>query len=39
LFETSAVAVEVAFCVAVLGPEEMFPPAVEAGELPLTAFC
>src|ERR1044072_5492368 len=31
LFETSAVALDDAFCVAVLGPEEMFPPAVEAG--------
>src|SRR5215831_3614426 len=38
LFETSVVAVDVAFWVAVLGPEETFPPAIETGTLALTAF-
>jgi len=38
LFETSVSAVDVASCVAELGPEEMFPPAIETGALPLTAF-
>src|SRR5919206_4721384 len=38
VFETSAVASEVAVCDAVLGPDEMLPPAIEVGELPLTAF-
>jgi hypothetical protein len=30
LFETSVAALDVAFCVAVLGPEEKLPPAIEA---------
>jgi len=38
LFETSVDAVEVAVWSAELGPEEMFPPAIETGALPLTAF-
>src|SRR3954453_3706437 len=38
LFETSAFAEDVAVCVALLGPLEMFPPAIETGALPLTAF-
>src|SRR5689334_1707728 len=38
-FETSVVALDVAFCVAVLGPEETLPPAIETGTLALTAFC
>ena len=38
LFLTSALAVEVAVCVASLGPEVMLPPAIETGALPLTAF-
>ena len=29
---------DVAVCVAELGPEWTFPPAIETGELPLTAF-
>src|SRR4249919_4406064 len=39
LFETFAVALDVAFWVAELGPEEMFPPAIETGAFPFTAFC
>jgi hypothetical protein len=39
LFLTSASAVDVAVCEAVLGPEVMSPPAIETGVLPLTAFC
>ena len=38
LFETSVLALDVAVWVAELGPEAMFPPAVEDGALPLTAF-
>ena len=38
LFETSVVAFDVAVCVALLGPEETFPPAIETGTLAFTAF-
>ena len=38
LFETSVVASDVAVWVAELGPEVMFPPAVETGAFPFTAF-
>ena len=38
LFETSVVAFDVAFCVALLGPEETFPPAIETGTFAFTAF-
>src|SRR4029078_9310581 len=37
-FETSVVAFDVAVCVALLGPEWMFPPAVETGAFAFTAF-
>src|SRR5215210_4192654 len=37
-FETSAFAVDVAVWLAVLGPEETFPPAIATGALPFTAF-
>jgi hypothetical protein len=38
LFETSVVAFDVAVCVALLGPEETFPPAIETGTFAFTAF-
>src|SRR6476646_6108613 len=38
LFETSAAALDVAVCVALLGPEETFPPAIETGTFAFTAF-
>src|SRR6185437_12391485 len=37
-FETSVVAFDVVVCVALLGPEWMFPPAVEDGAFAFTAF-
>src|ERR1044072_3899353 len=38
LFEPSVVAVAGALCVALLGPEETFPPAIETGTFAFTAF-
>src|SRR5207247_2781502 len=38
LLLTSVVALDVAVWVAPLGPEEMFPPAIETGVLAFTAF-
>ena len=38
LFETSAFAVELAVCVAELGPELTLPPAIDTGTFALTAF-
>ncbi len=38
LFETSAFAVELAVCVAELGPELTLPPAIDTGTFAFTAF-